>query len=88
MRVLHSKAAGDEGLTRSAAQVQVPVNYKAPSTWTKMSNTKDFNRYYSPEVAKLVQNLKEARERKTTVVNDFQFKVSLFLVGSKLLGYC
>lgn len=53
-----------------------------------MSNTKDFNRYYSPEVAKLVQNLKEARERKTTVVNDFQFKVSLFLVGSKLLRYC
>lgn len=41
-----------------------------------MSSTKDFNRYWSPEVTKLVQELKEARERLGTVVNDFQFRVS------------
>ena len=42
-----------------------------------MSKTKDFKRYYSPESTRLVQQLKEARERKVAVVNDFQFKVLL-----------
>lgn len=47
-----------------------------------MSNTKDFNRYYSPDITRLVQELKEARERKTAVVNDFQYKVRSLLLAS------
>lgn len=42
-----------------------------------MSNTKDFDRYYSPAIETLVQELKEARERRTAVVNEFQFRVRL-----------
>lgn len=42
-----------------------------------MSSTKAFNRYWSPEVTRLVSDLKEARERKTAVVNDFQYKVRI-----------
>ncbi|KAI5476724.1 hypothetical protein MNV49_007314 [Pseudohyphozyma bogoriensis] len=61
--------------TKDIYQIQVPAKQKVPNNWTKMSNTKDYNRYYSPESARLVQDLKEARERKTAVVNDFQFKV-------------
>lgn len=48
-----------------------------------MSSTKQVNRYYSAEVQELVQDLKEARERKTKVVNDFQFKVRNSLPASK-----
>ena len=40
-----------------------------------MSNTKDLDRYWSPAVATLVQQLKEARERRTAVVNDFALEV-------------
>ncbi|SDA02255.1 BZ3501_MvSof-1269-A2-R1_C50g00263 [Microbotryum saponariae] len=56
-------------------QIQVPVKIKAPSNWTKMSSTKDVNRYWSPEVTRLVTKLKEARERKQTVVNEFHLRV-------------
>lgn len=53
----------------------MPAKVKVPSNWTKMSSTKAVNRYWSPEVSRLVSDLKEARERKTAVVNDFQYKV-------------
>jgi DNA mismatch repair protein MSH6 len=42
-----------------------------------MTSTKDFDRYYTPQIEKLVQELKEARERRTKVVNDFQYRVNL-----------
>ncbi|ORY88074.1 muts domain V-domain-containing protein [Leucosporidium creatinivorum] len=61
--------------TKDIYQLEVPVKVKVPSNWTKMSSTKAFNRYWSPEVTRLVSDLKEARERKTAVVNDFQYKV-------------
>lgn len=56
-------------------QIQVPVKVKAPRDWIKMSGTKDFNRYYSPESEKLVRKLKEARERETAAVEDFHLRV-------------
>lgn len=37
--------------------------------------SQDFNRYWSPEVTRLVQELKEARERKMTVVSEFEYRV-------------
>lgn len=61
-------------------QVQIPAKMKHPSNWTKMSSTKDFDRYWTPKIERLVQELKEARERRTTVVNDFQFRVSLLAI--------
>ncbi|SCV67515.1 BQ2448_5126 [Microbotryum intermedium] len=71
--------------TKDIFQIQVPVKIKAPSNWTKMSSTKiltclcrlsqDVNRYWSPEVTRLVTKLKEARERKQAVVNDFHLRV-------------
>ncbi|KAK4055994.1 DNA mismatch repair protein msh6 [Microbotryomycetes sp. JL221] len=61
--------------TKDIFQLEVPVNVKAPSNWTRMSATKAVNRYYSPKVESLVKKLKEARERKQLVVSDFQYKV-------------
>lgn len=40
-----------------------------------MSSTKEFNRYWSPEVEELVKQIKEARERKNTAITEFQFTV-------------
>ncbi|GAA6023217.1 hypothetical protein JCM10207_004484 [Rhodosporidiobolus poonsookiae] len=61
--------------TKDIFQIETPVKYKAPSSWTKMSGTKQVNRYYTPETTKLIADLKEARERKQMVVNDFQYKL-------------
>lgn len=44
-----------------------------------MSATKEFRRYYSPEVEKLVRQLKEAREEKTAAMQSFRGRVSLGL---------
>ncbi|GAA6018493.1 hypothetical protein JCM11491_006423 [Sporobolomyces phaffii] len=61
--------------TKDIFQIEVPVKHKVPNNWTKMTSTQKVNRYYSPEVSRLVTSLKEARERKGMVVNDFQFKL-------------
>lgn len=54
----------------------MPVKIKKlPKDWLLNSKTKEYQRFYSPEVTKLVQALKEARERKTAVVNNFAFRV-------------
>jgi hypothetical protein len=50
-----------------------------------MSGTQKVNRYYTPETTGLISDLKEARERKQMVVNEFQFRVrfpSFFLASS------
>ncbi|GAA5847718.1 hypothetical protein JCM3766R1_000742 [Sporobolomyces carnicolor] len=61
--------------TKDIFQIEVPAKHKVPNNWTKMTSTQKVNRYYSPEVSRLVSSLKEARERKTMVVNNFQFKL-------------
>lgn len=61
--------------TKDIYQIQLKAKTKVPSNWVKMSSTQQFDRYYSPEVEKLVKQLKEARERKQTVVTDFQYTV-------------
>jgi len=53
----------------------VPVGVKVPNNWAKISGTQKLNRYYTPDTTRLISDLKEARERKQMVVNDFQFKV-------------
>ncbi|GAA99438.1 uncharacterized protein L969DRAFT_93899 [Mixia osmundae IAM 14324] len=58
--------------TKEIYQVQVPVKIKVPSNWTQMSKTKDWHRYYSPEVEKLVRQLKEARERRNAAIKQFK----------------
>ncbi|GAA6027763.1 hypothetical protein JCM8097_008022 [Rhodosporidiobolus ruineniae] len=61
--------------TKDIMLIEVPVKLKAPSNWAKISGTKALNRYYTPETTKLVSKLKEARERKQMVVNEFMYKV-------------
>lgn len=43
-----------------------------------MSGTVKVNRYYTPETTGLISDLKEARERKQMVVNEFQYRVRFF----------
>ncbi|GAA5904211.1 mismatch repair ATPase MSH6 [Sporobolomyces salmoneus] len=61
--------------TKDIFQIEVPNKHKVPGNWVKMTSTQKVNRYYSPEVSRLVTSLKEARERKGMVVNNFQFKL-------------
>lgn len=60
---------------RALRQLEVPKDAKVPSNWTKMSGTQKLSRYYTPETTRLIADLKEARERKQMVINDFQYKV-------------
>lgn len=53
----------------------MPIKTKVPNNWTQMSATTQVKRYWSPEVERLVRELKEARERKQTVVNEFHHTV-------------
>ncbi|BGP15722.1 DNA mismatch repair protein msh6 [Rhodosporidiobolus nylandii] len=61
--------------TKDISQIEVPIKIKVPSNWTKISGTQKVGRYYTPETTRLIADLKEARERKQMVVNDFQFKL-------------
>ena len=62
--------------TKDIFQIEVPVATKVPSNWTKLSGTKDRNRWYSPQVRDLVQDIKEARETRLAALK--QFHQSLF----------
>lgn len=62
--------------TKDIFQIEVPVATKVPSNWTKLSGTKDRNRWYSPKVRDLVQEIKEARETRLATLK--QFHQSLF----------
>ncbi|GAA5901645.1 hypothetical protein JCM6882_006031 [Rhodosporidiobolus microsporus] len=61
--------------TKDIKQIEVPNKIKVPKNWTKISGTQKVSRYYTPETTRLIADLKEARERKQMVVNDFQFKL-------------
>ncbi|GAA5837892.1 hypothetical protein JCM9279_004059 [Rhodotorula babjevae] len=61
--------------TKDIYQLEVPVGVKVPNNWAKISGTQKLNRYYTPDTTRLISDLKEARERKQMVVNDFQFKL-------------
>lgn len=61
--------------SRAIRQLEVPKDAKVPSNWTKMSGTQKLSRYYTPETTRMIADLKEARERKQMVINDFQYKV-------------
>lgn len=61
--------------TKDIYQVQCKKGTEVPDDWTQMSSTKDFTRYYSPKIEKLVRKLKEARENRTTLRSSFQAKL-------------
>ncbi|TKA55262.1 hypothetical protein B0A53_02232 [Rhodotorula sp. CCFEE 5036] len=61
--------------TKDIFQLEVPKDAKVPSNWTKMSGTQKLSRYYTPETTRMIADLKEARERKQMVINDFQYKL-------------
>lgn len=50
-------------------QLEIPIKVKGdiPRSWKQMSSTKAVKRWYSPELEKLVQQLKEAQETHTQV---------------------
>lgn len=62
--------------TKDIYQITVPAKKKVPREWTKISSTKDVIRYYTPETIKLIDELKEYRERRDQASQTFQFKVS------------
>lgn len=76
-RLWRGTACAERTLTASRAirQLEVPKDAKVPSNWTKMSGTQKLSRYYTPETTRMIADLKEARERKQMVINDFQYKV-------------
>ncbi|CBQ73763.1 related to MSH6-DNA mismatch repair protein (N-terminal fragment), partial [Sporisorium reilianum SRZ2] len=76
LKLTASKCAWKHLGTKDIFQVEVPVATKVPSNWTKLSGTKDRNRWYSPKVRDLVQDIKEARETRLAALK--QFHQSLF----------
>ncbi|SNX84862.1 related to MSH6 - DNA mismatch repair protein [Melanopsichium pennsylvanicum] len=76
LKLTAAKCAWKHLGTKDIFQIEVPVSTKVPANWTKLSATKDRNRWYSPEVRDLVQDIKEARETRLAALK--QFHQSLF----------
>lgn len=76
LKLTAAKCAWKHLGTKDIFQIEVPVSTKVPSNWTKLSGTKDRNRWYSPKVRDLVQDIKEARETRLAALK--QFHQSLF----------
>ncbi|KNE59698.1 hypothetical protein AMAG_05161 [Allomyces macrogynus ATCC 38327] len=57
-----------DGGSKDRNQIEVPAGTKVPPNWKKTSGTKTVDRYHSPEVVKLNQQLAEAEEVKAEVV--------------------
>ncbi|WVR03374.1 hypothetical protein IAU60_000365 [Kwoniella sp. DSM 27419] len=50
---------------------QVASNVKTPANWTKQSGTKAYNRYTTPESARAIRQLQEARETQSNAKKMF-----------------
>ncbi|TIB05884.1 hypothetical protein E3P96_00805 [Wallemia ichthyophaga] len=61
--------------TKEIYSIEMPKKTSVPANWTKMSSTQKVDRYWSPEVRQLVQKVKEARETRTTALDDFAKKL-------------
>lgn len=64
----------DKG-TKEIFCIELPANTKVPSSWTSLGKTLKKARYYSPEVKKLVQTFKEAKETKGMLLKQFAGKL-------------
>ncbi|SPO26840.1 related to MSH6 - DNA mismatch repair protein [Ustilago trichophora] len=71
LKLTAAKCAWKHLGTKDIFQIEVPVATKVPSNWTKLSGTKDRNRWYSPKVRDLVQDIKEARETRLAALKQF-----------------
>uniref|UniRef100_V5EJI3 DNA mismatch repair proteins mutS family domain-containing protein n=1 Tax=Kalmanozyma brasiliensis (strain GHG001) TaxID=1365824 RepID=V5EJI3_KALBG len=71
LKLNSSKCAWKHLGTKDIFQIEVPTATKVPSNWTKLSGTKDRNRWYSPKVRDLVQDIKEARETRLAALKQF-----------------
>ena len=71
LKLTSAKCAWKHLGTKDIFQIEVPVSTKVPSNWTKLSGTKDRNRWYSPKVRDLVQDIKEARETRLAALKQF-----------------
>ncbi|GAC99200.1 hypothetical protein PHSY_006800 [Pseudozyma hubeiensis SY62] len=71
LKLASAKCAWKHLGSKDIFQIEVPVAIKVPSNWTKLSGTKDRNRWYSPKVRDLVQDIKEARETRLAALKQF-----------------
>jgi DNA mismatch repair protein MSH6 len=68
-KALGSNAIQFRDIGKEIYQLEVPAKVKnVPSTWTKMSATKDLKRYYFPELKALIRELQEAQETHGQIV--------------------
>ncbi|EMC94639.1 hypothetical protein BAUCODRAFT_111690 [Baudoinia panamericana UAMH 10762] len=77
-------------------QLEVPIKVKGtiPSNWKQMSSTKAVKRWYSPELERLVRDLKEAQETHAQVVKAlngrfyarFDEDYSIWLAAVKIIA--
>jgi DNA mismatch repair protein MSH6 len=68
-RALKSNAIQFKDVGKEIYQLEVPVKVKGvPSSWTKMSSTKDLKRYYFPELKALIRELQEAQETHSQII--------------------
>lgn len=67
-----SKNISYRDIGKEIYQIEVPVKLKAPNDWTLMSKTQAVNRYYSPALRKLVNDILEARERADEAMRTFK----------------
>ncbi|TPX35274.1 polyribonucleotide nucleotidyltransferase [Synchytrium microbalum] len=56
-------------------QLEVPARVKVPKDWVVMSKTKDVNRYYSPEIKKLVKEMTEAKETREAAIREVKSRM-------------
>ncbi|WVW81522.1 hypothetical protein I302_103516 [Kwoniella bestiolae CBS 10118] len=52
-------------------QIEISAKIKAPNHWIKQSGTKNFTRYYTPQLLKLKNEIQEAREIANTCRGEF-----------------
>nr|WJN24935.1 mismatch repair protein [Tranzscheliella williamsii] len=71
LKLTSAKCAWKHLGTKDIFQIEVPISTRVPPNWVKLSGTKDKNRFYSPKVRDLVQDIKEARETRLAALKQF-----------------
>ncbi|CAI2182652.1 11047_t:CDS:10 [Funneliformis geosporum] len=62
----------DVDIGKEIYQLEVPNNIKVPHDWKKLSRTQKVNRYWNSTLQKLIRDLQEALETKSTILKSLQ----------------
>ncbi|KAH8669713.1 muts domain V-domain-containing protein [Tricladium varicosporioides] len=57
-----------KNIGKEVYQIEVPASIKVPKDWQKMSTASGYNRYYNPDLKKLIRQLQEAQETHGQIV--------------------